>query len=376
MKIITPFIICILRFIYFFIKLRRVRDKITFISRQSDDIPLDFSLLSEKMSELLPEYELIILTKKFRTGLGGMISYFPHMLRQMTHISSSKVVILDTYCIAISILNHKKPLKVIQIWHAMGLLKRTGKSVLGSSEGRDIQIAELMNMHENYDYVCASSPACVSGIAQVFGCDEDKVIVKALPRADYLRDALVVKSVKEQIAMSIPALSGKRNILYAPTHRRSSPELLQEKFEELAKAIDYDRYNLIVSSHPLSQLHLTQEGVYFPNGFSSLELAMYCDAVVIDYSSIMYEIAILGKPQYFYTYDIDEYIIDPGFFIDYINEVPGNKRRVAEDVMKDIDDENYDAAEMQRLLDKYVYLSDEGSTFALARYISGLAQEY
>ena len=48
-------------------------------------------------------------------GLVNKIGYVFHMFIQMYHISTSKVVVLDTYCIVASVLKHKKETKIIQI---------------------------------------------------------------------------------------------------------------------------------------------------------------------------------------------------------------------------------------------------------------------
>ena len=111
--------IVMLSFIYFFFKFLPTQEKITFISRQSNKITLDFSLIIEELKEELPNYKIIVLTKK----LDKKISYIFHMFSQMFHIATSKIVIIDSYSLVVSLLKHKKDLQIIQIWHALGLMK-------------------------------------------------------------------------------------------------------------------------------------------------------------------------------------------------------------------------------------------------------------
>ena len=59
------------------------------------------------------------------------------MLRQMYHAATSEIVVLDTYCIIISLLKQRKSLKVIQMWHALGAMKKFGYSILDKGEGTD-----------------------------------------------------------------------------------------------------------------------------------------------------------------------------------------------------------------------------------------------
>lgn len=62
-------------------------------------------------------------------SLGGKISYCFSVIGDMYYLATSKVAILDTYSITVSCLKHKKSLKVIQMWHALGALKNSGFKV-------------------------------------------------------------------------------------------------------------------------------------------------------------------------------------------------------------------------------------------------------
>ena len=133
----------VLKGIYAVVKLIPPRDKVTFINRQSDEPGIDIRLLAQAVKDRKPKYDTVILSKK----LNGA-SYIFHILKQIYHISTSKVVILDSYCIAISVLNHKKSLQVIQMWHAMGSMKKFGYAMLGKEEGSDPDVARIMRMQD------------------------------------------------------------------------------------------------------------------------------------------------------------------------------------------------------------------------------------
>ena len=40
------------------------------------------------------------------------------------------------------------------MWHALGKIKQSGYQTLGKASGRGAEMAHLMKMHENYDYIC------------------------------------------------------------------------------------------------------------------------------------------------------------------------------------------------------------------------------
>ena len=117
--------------IYFFIKLCPTRNKVTFISRQKNTPSIDFILLKTELHKTDPSIKVVILCKRLEKGFKKKILYVFHMFKQMYHIATSKVVVLDSYCITISILKHKKKLKVVQMWHALGSFKKFGKSIIG-----------------------------------------------------------------------------------------------------------------------------------------------------------------------------------------------------------------------------------------------------
>ena len=132
----------LMNFIYKLFKLFKTKNKITFISRQSNNISIDFKLLVEEIKKESPNSKIVVLNKELNKSIISKIIYFFHMFAQMYHIATSKVVILDGYCIMISVLKHKKDLKVIQIWHALGSLKKFGYSTLGKNDGRDSKLSE------------------------------------------------------------------------------------------------------------------------------------------------------------------------------------------------------------------------------------------
>ena len=118
-------------FIYFFFKLLPTKNKITFISRQSNVPSVDMILIENKLPK---DIKVVKLCKMLESGIVNKIKYLFHMIVQMYHIATSKIVVLDTYCILIGILKHKKSLKVIQMWHALGSFKKFGKSIIDTND--------------------------------------------------------------------------------------------------------------------------------------------------------------------------------------------------------------------------------------------------
>jgi len=353
MTFIIKILNLILDIIYFFLKLFKTKNKITLISRQNNKPTQDIEILANELTKEMPKYKVIILSKKLESGLLNKIKYAFHMLKQMYHIATSKVVILDSYCIVISLLHHKKNLKVIQMWHGIGLLKKAGYSILGKEEGRSIKIATLMKMHKNYDYIFASAESCRKSISEVFNESIDKVVVYPLPRINLLIDKKYQSETKEKIYLQYPDIKNKKNIVYVPTYRKDNEELINA-IDKLVESIDYKKYNLIIKLHPLTEYNKEIKNAIIDKEFSTTEMLFIADYVIADYSTVIFEAAILNKPLFFYTYDMKEYAKKRDFFIDYEKEMPGIITDSAKEIMNNIKSNNYDLNKIKKFSEKYI----------------------
>lgn len=322
MTIIIRAGLAVLNFIYFFFKLAPVRNKVVFISRQSNTPSADFIQLRERINQRYGDIQVVMLCKTLDGHAAGKIAYCFHMLRQMAALATSRVAVLDSYCILASCLHHKKELTIIQMWHALGCSKKFGLSILDMPSGSSSKLAHAMHMHQQYDLVFASAEICRPFFAQAFGTPVEKIIVQPLPRVDGLTDPANIEQTRQAIISRYPALAGKTAVLYAPTFRKDET-VMQQQTDQLLKAFDFSRFNLIVSLHPLSKLTIADSRVISDRQFTSLQWAMAADIVITDYSAVVYEFALLNKPMLFWAFDKEEYAATRSFYIDYDSEMPG-----------------------------------------------------
>lgn len=346
----------VLNLIYGFMKLLPVQEKVALISRQSNKPSIEFQMICSEIDRRGKNVKTVLLCKTLDGGVDSSLFnkmvYALHMMKQMYHLATSKVVILDSYCILASVLCHKKELKIIQIWHSMGTMKKFGYTALDTQEGSSSKLAYAMKMHQNYDYVFASSDAYKEHLASGFNCDINKIITMPLPRLDLLQSEEYADTMKRKIYEKYPMLKEKPVILYCPTFRKDETEF-EKAVYELSNSIDYDKYSLVVKLHPLSKIKL-QEQIIKAEGFSSSDMFFVADYVISDYSCIVYEAAVLNIPLYFYNFDMDFYTYGRGLAIDYENELPGVISRKADRIVKAIENEIYDLDELKRFAEKYV----------------------
>lgn len=329
----------ILNIIYSILKLLPVTKKVVMISRQTNEEVIDFELLKKEFE--IQNYKVVILCKKIEGNILKKIVYAFHILKMMYHIATSKICVVDTYCICVSMLKHKKHLKIIQVWHAMGAIKKFGYQSVGKQEGRSKEISDLLNMHKNYTYITCTSSVTREFYSEAFNTDIEKIKVWGMPRVDYINEIVnseVRKNSKE-----------KETILYVPTFRKNQ----KVQMDELINSIDLEKYNLIIRLHPLDDTSI-DEKFKIDSKFDIYQCIKMADYIITDYSAIAIEASIFSKPIFFYLYDIDGYIQNRGLNVDLYTELPDFVCRTSQEIIKKIETSNFDMAQMENFKNKYV----------------------
>ena len=364
-----------LKIIYFFIKLfTKTRKKVTLLSRQSDNINIDFELIKDELEKInkseednlnKTNLEIKVLCKKIPNSLLGKISYCFYMIKCMYHIATSKVCIIDGYNIAISVLKHKKNLKVIQIWHAMGAIKKFGYQVLDKQEGSNSKVAQIMKMHANYDLITCTSEATRKTYSEAFNTDINKIEVLGMPRIDYIlgKDNKINEKL-QQLYNDYPRLKEKKNIVYVPTFRKNETIDIDKITEE----INEEKYNLIIRLHPLDKSKVDSKYI-IDNKYSTFDLIKMADYVITDYSAIAFEIATLNKPLFFYLYDIDKYENS------LKEEMKSSVKQEIKDIIEIIEDNTYNYEELKKFREKYVQTVDTNNTERIVEHVNSILDE-
>ncbi len=354
------------RLFYAFFKLFPTQaNKILFLSRQTDVPSIDFRMLQKELLEQNMELKIKMMTKRIRkTPKEIFFKNTPQMFRQMYHLATAKVCIVDGYNIAVSTLNHKKSLRVVQIWHSLGAIKKFGKA--SPKTVFEQKIAEIFHMHEKYDTIVCSSDASAEFFAEAFGYDKKTVKICGLPRIDYILKAAGGGYNKRNILKKYPELKKRKNILYVPTFRNDECE----KMRELICAIDPNKFNLIVKLHPNTKLEYSKNKRIFEcRDFSVLQLFSITDYVITDYSAVSFEAAACNLPLYFYVYDLKQYEKKPGVNINLAQEFPGFVFDDADELMKKISIGKYPKNLVKNYAKKYVAQLDTKNTERLAKIV-------
>lgn len=294
--------------------------RVVMLSRQGSKPSVDFLMLKDKLAEIDTALPVIIrCTKPEQHGIMQLIG---PMCNQLWYACTSRVVILDGYNPCICIPPKRRGVFVIQLWHAVGAVKKFGYQSLDTPAGRSSSYAKLAHMHQNYDLIVSTGLGSKQAYSEAFGYPAEKIVSLGLPRIDNLYAAPSKEHVKKLLAKDYPWLcNGNKNILYAPTLRAAhiKDNWAEDAICKLARSIAPLPVNLIVSKHPLTTLKNPKElpsNVFVMLGHQTEELLQLADVVISDYSAIALEAGIVGCPVLFYMPDYEEYRLSPGLNID------------------------------------------------------------
>lgn len=350
MRVIIEVFKKFINFIYSILKKLPLQEKIVFCSRQSDHTSIDYRLIQEEIKNREINIKIVNICKRFENLKDGSFKFSIAMLRSMYHLATSKVCVLDGYWPAACILKHKESLKIIQIWHSIGKIKKSGYQTLDTKYGRKKEIADLLCMHKNYDYVIAGGSAWNKYYCESFNIGEEIIKNYGLPRIDnFIKNE---ETYRNEIIEKYPEFKGKKIVMYAPTFRKDA----YIKWEELYKAFsNSDEYIFICRLHPNQIGEVI--GPYTCDEFTTLQLICVSDYLITDYSSLALEGALLNKKIYYYLYDKEEYISKNGLNIDISKMMPTYTYFEAGNLINDIKNKKYDFGELNKY--KEIYLPKE-----------------
>ena len=356
-----------LRILYLPYKLiLRPGNKITMLSRQGDEIPVSYALTKEALHKQAPDLKVVILAKKFEGNLVHKIGYCFHVLEQMYHIATSRTVIVDGFCIPVSVLNHKKEQKFIQMWHALNIIKKFAFLAIDKPAGVKRELAETMCMHRNYTHIICGCRESGELLKKSFHAEEAELLITGVPYIDHILNE-DQKTISEMLD-KYPHIKEKETVLYAPTfrrHRRVDINWIQEK-------IDLNRYNVVVKLHPVDKRGIEGEydsRIILDEDFGTHEWLWLCDSVITDYSGISVEAALLNRKLYFYLYDKEAYEKEVGLNIDLYEEPVSKYVCETADQLAAKMNEEYDYSLVKAYKDKYVDFDTKDCSGQFAKWL-------
>ena len=314
-------------------------NEVVFLSRQTDEPSYDFSEVARAFEER--GWRVHMHLKK--VSKRNIPSYAAHVAKEIALLSRCKVAVLDRYDPVVSLLEFDcepaatqtdgastqpedvlqeaperqepsayaaevgasvahtefpvEPM-VLQLWHAFGAYKKFGYQSVGTREGHSREVTNVFDIHRNYSWIACSGEQCREAYAEAFSYPEERIVVLDRPARDEI--SALGAAAGQRPARAVP------KVLMAPTLRKSKASVhpfrdLHERRASFEAGLNAE---VVWSFHPL------EDGLPAPGNVS--DALVDADILVTDYSSIVYEGFLLGKPVVFYVPDLESYRVSPG----------------------------------------------------------------
>ncbi|WP_301174190.1 bifunctional glycosyltransferase/CDP-glycerol:glycerophosphate glycerophosphotransferase [Actinomadura geliboluensis] len=219
----------------------------------------------------------------------------------------------------------------VQTWHGTPL-KRIGHDLKDVPYQRSEQRPWLDWEVPRWDLLLSPSPYATEVMRQAFHY-EGEVMEAGYPRNDVLSNP-EWENIGTGIRKRLGIPDGKKVVLYAPTwrdDRRHAPGKqgfsLALDMDAMRQVLGDDHVVLLRAHHAVTDKApvVTDDFVIDVTRYPDVaELYMAADVLVTDYSSAMFDYAVLGRPIVLYTYDLEWYRDHlRGLYIDLEAEAPG-----------------------------------------------------
>lgn len=249
-------------------------------------------------------------------------------------------------------LNKKENQTYIQTWHGTPLKRLANDMKVVRMPGTTTANYKK-NFYEEtarWDYLISPNRYSSDIFKSAFWMDEARTLEIGYPRNDVLINEQNNTSYIQQIKKDLNIPEGKKIIMYAPTWRddefvKKGKYLFDLKINlrNLQEKLG-DNYVILLRMHYLISNALDLNGyeefaIDVSNYDDISELYLISDALITDYSSVMFDYGILKRPQFFFAYDIEKYDKGlRGFYMNYMEDLPGeiitDEFKLAEELQK------------------------------------------
>nr|MDE6853335.1 CDP-glycerol glycerophosphotransferase family protein [Lachnospiraceae bacterium] len=251
-------------------------------------------------------------------------------LRRLADLTAaSRIIILEDFYPQLHALSIRPDTKILQLWHACGAFKLFGLSDLGISQ----HLKQDTRNHRSYHAALASGEGIVPFYSEAFGVPSSHIYPVGVPRTDCFFQEEAVRQKRQNLYRRYPVLQGKRVVLFAPTFRGSGNQNADYPFELFPVHVVMENLPedvvLVVKNHPFvrRKIEITEDDRHRVLDLTGTEnindLLLLTNVLITDYSSVIFEAAILQIPMLFYTFDLEEYIRCRDLYFDFASFAPG-----------------------------------------------------
>ncbi|MGE7882716.1 CDP-glycerol glycerophosphotransferase family protein [Bacillus sp. NPDC094077] len=374
--------LAVFKILFSIVNIAPLKNKVTFIMSYGENL----ICIYEEMKERNIDCEFVFL---YKSTCKYELKNYPdlkvvafetknivQMIQAIYHLATSRYVIVDNYFGSLSTIRFKKKVQCIQIWHAAGALKKFGLLAPAFKKRSKYAQKRFLRVYKNFHKIVVGSDALAEIYIQAFGMNEENILKTGIPRTDVFFNKGDQKHIINNFIYSIPNLSRKKVILYAPTFRDKELEDfgLHLNIDAMYEALR-DEYILIIKLHPAIRNKLEYREKYedflydyslYPN---INDLFLVTDILITDYSSVPFEFCLLNKPMIFFTYDLKKYAKKRGLIGDFISNVPGPVVYSTAEIIEKIKNHSFDSRKLEQFNAQWSQYSNGNSSRNLVSYL-------
>ena len=352
--------------------------KAVFVEVRENELSSNMRYIYERLREKGFELSVHFLHMSFSKRK----DYASYCKAMAADIADAGYIFLDESSDVFAALPIRKKTVVTQLWHACGAFKKFGLSTADKLFGENAKTLEKYPFHGNYTHMTVSAPEVVWAYEEAMNLAGTGVVKPlGISRTDYFFDEKAKQAAEEHLYKVFPQARGKRVILYAPTFRghvagaKTPNEIDITRF---AGALQKDSV-LLFKLHPFVKIRteIPADCESFARDvtdeLSIEELLLTADVCITDYSSLVFEYALLERPMLFFAYDLDEYYDWRGFYYPYEDFVPGPIVKTQEALLEELRrlPEGFDKERVISFKEKYMSACDGHATDRILQCILG-----
>ena len=333
-------------------------DRVTLATARVAHLDGNLLHIHRAIAAMRPAIQPELLLEPYAYGLAGKLRYLLRLVRGMYLVRTSRLVVVDNALLPIHVAPHRAATTVVQVWHAEGALKRFGADAVGG-----LREPERSFLHRNYDWVVTSGEASREAWSRAFRTPLEKVVALGSPRTDLFHDPAAMARIREQVRTAYPSLRDRRVILHAPTFRgrgrakRPGGVLDAERLRAALPPTDV----LVLKSHPNLDRSLVSTAGYdviVDPSFDLNDLLLATDVLVTDYSSAIFDAALLRLRLLLVVDDLEAYEKDPGVYLDYRTDMIGTQVRDTDGAIAALLGDRFDLAAYDGFVERHLGACD------------------
>jgi len=335
-----------------------VRGRVVLATARLSYLEGNLEHIHRALLEKYPDVKPVLLLEPYSYGVVQKLAYLLRLARAMYYLRTARLFIVDNAYLPIHVAPHRAATTVVQVWHAVAALKR-----FGLDTATPLAEPERTFLHRYYDNVVVSSEATRGPVSAALRTPVENVLALGTPRTDFFFDRVAMDAARERVLAAHPALVGRKVVLYAPTFRgrgrgkRAAPGL---DAAQLRAALPPD-FALVLKTHPNLDPTVTPQAGYdvvIDPTFELNDLLTATDILVTDYSSSIFEYALLRRPLVLLTADLAEYEREPGLYLDFRTQMIGTQVVDTAGVVDAILNERFDLSAYDEFLARHLGACD------------------